>query len=215
MIRVAGFCLAIGAFGGTALAGPDYTASDIIKHFANLSAEANANGAVASPTRSVHIGTEGYGDEDASLALPKTGGHNPITAESSEPVTLQAASQQSAQPKQAAPLRQEYDLLITFELGSDQLTSRAQSNLDEFARALGDPALSGLKFLVEGHTDATGADAYNQSLSENRAASVVRYLQARGISADRLQSRGYGEARPLVADPYSPQNRRVETRILR
>ena len=210
MLRALTFSLVLGLAPGLALAGPDYSAEDIIKHFANLSADRPAGAAVTgSPTRSVFIGTEGYGDKDAPLSIPSTGGHNPITAEQSEAPAVAAAK-----PAPNAR-RQEYDLLITFELGSDKLTGRAQQNLNEFARALGDPALAGLRFLVEGHTDARGGAAFNQELSESRAASVVRYLTARGIPANRLQSRGHGETRPLVGDPYAPQNRRVETRIIR
>ena len=66
---------------------------------------------------------------------------------------------------------------------------------------------------VAGHTDSTGTDAYNQSLSERRAASVARYLQSQGVSGQRVITVGMGESRP-VADNTTPggrqQNRRVE-----
>ena len=51
------------------------------------------------------------------------------------------------------------------------------------------------------------------SLSERRAKAVVSYLSERGVDAAKLQPRGYGQSKPVVADPYSGDNRRVETRI--
>jgi len=66
---------------------------------------------------------------------------------------------------------------------------------------------------VAGHTDSSGSDAYNQSLSERRARSVAQYLQAQGIINERLISIGLGESMP-VADNGSTagkqENRRVE-----
>lgn len=67
--------------------------------------------------------------------------------------------------------------------------------------------------LVEGHTDSTGSDAYNDTLSVARAESVGNYLAAQGVSAGRIDARGYGERQP-IADNQTPQgraqNRRVE-----
>ena len=105
-----------------------------------------------------------------------------------------------------------YDLLITFELDSAALTPQARENLDAFVGALRSRALLPYRFLVEGHTDATGPDDYNQKLSERRAASVVDYLVAKGVDGSRVVARGYGESRPRLSDPEHPENRRVETR---
>ena len=66
---------------------------------------------------------------------------------------------------------------------------------------------------VAGHTDSTGTDAYNQSLSERRAASVARYLQAQGVMPQRLITVGMGEARPVAdngTEAGRAANRRVE-----
>lgn len=67
--------------------------------------------------------------------------------------------------------------------------------------------------VIEGHTDSRGAAAYNQSLSERRAASVRAYLETQGgVDADRLTSRGYGETRPKASNETAEgrqQNRRV------
>ena len=66
---------------------------------------------------------------------------------------------------------------------------------------------------VAGHTDSTGTDSYNQSLSERRAASVARYLQSQGVSGQRVITVGMGESRPVADNSTSTgrqQNRRVE-----
>jgi outer membrane protein OmpA-like peptidoglycan-associated protein len=70
---------------------------------------------------------------------------------------------------------------------------------------------------VYGHTDSTGSDAYNQTLSENRSRTVANYLAARGVSQARIRSQGFGETMP-VADNASEEgrskNRRVEIKIV-
>ena len=75
---------------------------------------------------------------------------------------------------------------------------------------------------IEGHTDAIADDAYNQRLSERRAAAVKDWLAEHGVSAQRMQTYGYGESRPRAAntkpdgsdDPQGrQQNRRVEISI--
>ena len=67
--------------------------------------------------------------------------------------------------------------------------------------------------VIEGHTDSRGAAAYNQSLSERRAASVRNYLETQGgVDAGRLSSRGYGETRPKASNETAEgrqENRRV------
>lgn len=106
-----------------------------------------------------------------------------------------------------------FDLVVKFKYNSDDLEPEAKLNLDEFAKALKDPKLNASSFLVEGHTDATGSASYNLNLSERRANSVVRYLTERGIDTSKLVARGYGQTKPVVADPFSGDNRRVETRL--
>lgn len=106
-----------------------------------------------------------------------------------------------------------FDLVVRFKYNSDVLEPDAKSNLDEFAKALKDPQLAANSFLVEGHTDARGSADYNLNLSERRAKAVVGYLSGRGVDTAKLVPRGYGQSKPVVADPYSGDNRRVETRI--
>jgi outer membrane protein OmpA-like peptidoglycan-associated protein len=107
-----------------------------------------------------------------------------------------------------------FDLLVNFEFNSDKLTPTAKENLDQFAKALRAPQLKGEKFEIDGHTDATGAEEYNLGLSERRANAVVSYLAAQGLDPADLVAKGFGKTKPRVADPYSPENRRVETHLL-
>lgn len=74
-----------------------------------------------------------------------------------------------------------------------------------------------LKIRIDGHTDSRGSAAYNQSLSERRAKSVRDYLVERGIPADRMSSRGFGESKPAAPNdtPENLQlNRRTELTVL-
>jgi OOP family OmpA-OmpF porin len=68
------------------------------------------------------------------------------------------------------------------------------------------------KFVVAGHTDSTGAEAYNQGLSERRAASVKNWLVSNGIAADRLETAGYGETQPKY-DNTTAEGRKLNRRV--
>ena len=70
---------------------------------------------------------------------------------------------------------------------------------------------------IGGHTDDVGADSDNQQLSEARARAVRDYLVDAGVSAERLEYRGYGESRPVEAgtsDAARAQNRRTTVEVL-
>jgi outer membrane protein OmpA-like peptidoglycan-associated protein len=106
-----------------------------------------------------------------------------------------------------------FDLIVTFDFNSDHLTDAAKENLDQFAIALRDSQLAERHFRIDGHTDATGTEQYNLTLSERRAKAVVSYLESKGIDASRLVAKGWGKSQPRVADPFDAANRRVETRL--
>lgn len=114
----------------------------------------------------------------------------------------------------AAQVAAAFDLMVTFEFDSDRLSEQAKANLAEFAKALEDPRLSNVTFSIEGHTDATGDETYNQRLSERRAEAVVNFLRELGADTSRLVVKGFGATSPRVDDPFDPVNRRVETRIV-
>ncbi len=111
-------------------------------------------------------------------------------------------------------------ILVTFAtgllFGFDSATVRpeAQTNLRNLADNLDKYPDSDL--LIVGHTDSVGSDAYNQTLSQRRAAAVAGFLTARGVAGTRLQAEGKGESEPLVSNADEAgrqQNRRVEVAI--
>ncbi len=70
--------------------------------------------------------------------------------------------------------------------------------------------------IIGGFTDSTGAEMYNQELSERRANSVAHYLAKTGVANSRIQSRGFGERYPVASNATvagRAQNRRVEISI--
>ena len=70
--------------------------------------------------------------------------------------------------------------------------------------------------IINGHTDSTGSAAYNQKLSEKRAVSVKNEIVKQGISAERLEAKGYGEEKPIASNKTREgrqKNRRVEAEV--
>jgi outer membrane protein OmpA-like peptidoglycan-associated protein len=71
---------------------------------------------------------------------------------------------------------------------------------------------------IQGHTDDDGDEKYNQTLSERRAKAVLDWLVAHGVSAARLESKGFGESKPIAdntTEAGREKNRRVEFLILK
>ena len=104
---------------------------------------------------------------------------------------------------------------VTFENDSAQLKPESAATLDSVAASL--LAWPEVRVEVEGHTDSTGSDAYNQKLSQKRAESVRDYLVAKGVDASRLSAKGYGEAEPIAdnkSEDGRARNRRVELKKL-
>ena len=69
---------------------------------------------------------------------------------------------------------------------------------------------------IQAYTDSRGSDALNQRISEDRAQSVRTYLVEKGVSADKLTAKGYGEANPVATNDTAEgraQNRRVELAV--
>ena len=95
-------------------------------------------------------------------------------------------------------LRVSFDSDILFPVNSASLSGTARQDLDEFAQVMNDYDQSAI--LVQGHTDATGSEAYNQALSERRAGAVSGHLALRQVDPDRVVAMGYGEAYPVASN---------------
>jgi OOP family OmpA-OmpF porin len=103
------------------------------------------------------------------------------------------------------------DLRVSFVTGSAELTEAGQREAMKFMDALRSPALNGMRFRIEGHTDAVGNRDYNLDLSRRRAQAVVDYLAGKGADRARFDVAGYGFDRPLAGTSASAAaNRRVE-----
>jgi outer membrane protein OmpA-like peptidoglycan-associated protein len=100
---------------------------------------------------------------------------------------------------------------VLFDTGQNSLKPGAGRTIDQLATFMSDHM--DRKVLIEGHTDARGADDYNVQLSERRADAVRDALVQRGISADRIRTVGLGESYPIASNDTTAgmqANRRVE-----
>jgi outer membrane protein OmpA-like peptidoglycan-associated protein len=100
---------------------------------------------------------------------------------------------------------------IEFETGSAFIRAGSYKMLDEIFQSA--VVAEGLKIGVFGHTDHNGSDEVNGPLSEKRAAAVKDYLVRRGLKEDRIETRGFGSAKPVAdnaTDAGRIRNRRVE-----
>ncbi len=103
---------------------------------------------------------------------------------------------------------------ITFATDSAAVNANFYRVLDDVSLVLNEFEKTYVN--VDGHTDSTGSDSYNMTLSQQRAASVAQYLQSRQVMAQRLIVNGYGENAPIADNSTAmgrQQNRRVEIQI--
>jgi outer membrane protein OmpA-like peptidoglycan-associated protein len=111
-----------------------------------------------------------------------------------------------------ASTKPKIDLDIQFDYNSAAISASSVSAVQELGKALSNPGLRGSTFVVEGHTDAIGGEAFNQDLSERRADTIKRYLVDKyGINGTDLVTVGYGKTKPKDPNaPMDPINRRVQ-----
>jgi outer membrane protein OmpA-like peptidoglycan-associated protein len=102
--------------------------------------------------------------------------------------------------------------MVYFQTNRAVIQRRSHGLLDQIGAVLS--ARPDIRLVrVEGHTDSRARDEYNMNLSNQRAAAVREYLVTTGIAAERLQSQGFGETRPIETNATSAgraANRRVE-----
>jgi OmpA-OmpF porin, OOP family len=104
---------------------------------------------------------------------------------------------------------------VTFDVNSANLTSQSLPVLTEIAEGL--KKYPRLKVELQGHTDNSGADAYNLTLSQKRASAVRDYLLQQGVPGSQLTARGYGESQPVDSNATAEgraKNRRVVMFVL-
>lgn len=104
---------------------------------------------------------------------------------------------------------------VFFDTNKHNINTTSAESLQKLARVLAEYPKT--KILIEGHTDSTGRDAYNMTLSQKRAQSVNYFLQENGVAADRLVTKWYGETQPKADNSTAEgraKNRRVELAII-
>jgi OmpA-OmpF porin, OOP family len=107
-------------------------------------------------------------------------------------------------------------LAINFENNSAAIKEDSNAKLDTYAKFL--TTYTNYDAKIVGYTDSRGSAAYNQKLSERRAAAVVEALKARGVDAKQLSSSGMGEENPVADNSTAEgraQNRRIEAELTR
>jgi outer membrane protein OmpA-like peptidoglycan-associated protein len=139
-------------------------------------------------------------------------GTSPSAPMASSPATAPTRGHRSrrAAAAQTASGNLQRDLLITFKVGSTELTDQGRANAQVFAQALKTPELMQSKFQLSGYTDSTGASDKNMDLSQRRADALKTLLVGLGVDGARLTAKGYGAQDFLPGVPTtSPENRRV------
>ena len=104
---------------------------------------------------------------------------------------------------------------IEFVTGSAEITESSKAELDGIYQDV--LTADGCKLEIGGHTDNVGNAGSNQTLSEQRAQSVLNYLQSKGIERNRMSSTGYGASKPIASNNTTAgkaTNRRVEITLL-
>jgi len=104
---------------------------------------------------------------------------------------------------------------IYFPSGKAAITPKAEAKLEGLYKVLSDNPE--LKVEIAGHTDGLGSNRVNLKLSQSRAEAVKTWLEAKGIAADKLVAKGYGEDKPIASNKTRDgraQNRRIEINVL-
>jgi outer membrane protein OmpA-like peptidoglycan-associated protein len=107
------------------------------------------------------------------------------------------------------------DSRVFFDTGKAEIKAEGLTVLDRVATLVKERSVANV--VIEGHTDSTGSPQINQRLSEQRADSVRGGLVARGVSANRFQTKGLASSQPVAdnaTDAGRAQNRRVEIVLL-
>jgi peptidoglycan-associated lipoprotein len=151
----------------------------------------------------------------AMLAGCATNTTNEPAAEASASAKSEPASSTSAaspdRPVSTATESEETDRVVRFAFNSSALDEENTRIVEEHARYL--LANPNAKIRIEGHADERGTREYNLALGERRAKAVAKVLRVLGVGADRIETRSYGEEKPVAMahnESAWAQNRRGE-----
>ena len=163
------------------------------------------DGGRSSEQHPTHVYTSA-GNYSATLTVTDDDG---ATGSASTPIQVASAARAPEPEARRIVLRG-----IGFAFDSARIEAEFEPVLDVAVDEL--KANPAIQVQVAGHTDSTGADDYNQALSERRANWVVDYLVSKGIDRSRLEPAGHGESQPVADNGTNDgraQNRRVELNV--
>ncbi|MEM6530980.1 MAG: photosynthetic reaction center cytochrome PufC [Myxococcota bacterium] len=188
------------------------------EYLASLNDEYLAENESALPT--IRLGDHAGDAPKANCATCHQGAYKPVLGRDMVSMypSLQKAVTYTPKPKVEIKGDQlDISEKVYFETGSAIISERSFLLLDVIADVLtANPAV--LKLEIQGHTDNTGAPQENLTLSGARADAVLNYLVEKGVAADRLVARGYGQTQPRVGNDTEEgreENRRVQFMIKR
>lgn len=158
--------------------------------------------------------SDGDGVVDREDACPNEAGvaaHRGCPEPKPEPAPPPPAPEPAPQaPTTEAPTRLPTEHHVQFPVGQSTLSDSERRNLDAVADYMkAHPAVS---LRIEGHTDNTGPDELNRTLSQERADAVRQYLIQQGIENSRLVAKGYGPDRPIASND-TPEGRSANRRV--
>lgn len=163
-----------------------------------------ASAATSATTMPVAPATAATAASAASAAAPAA------QAASEAPAATAATSPGNANASANAVPAPSLSLAIQFDSNSSRVRPESGPVLGNLVAALLSPELKGIRFAIEGHTDAVGPAARNLVLSQERADEVRLYLVALGVHPSRLKAVGKGATQPVnPLDPLAAENRRV------
>lgn len=165
------------------------------------------------------VAFQSFGRDALLTDLPQVAAPAPVGGDSDQDGVLDSADQCSGTPSGAKVDARGCWVIpgVHFAVDSDQIEPGSRQRFDQEVL----PVLSknpGLRVRIDGHTDASGGEGYNQGLSERRAESVRRELISQGVAADRVETQGFGEGRPAATNDTAEGrriNRRTEINALR
>lgn len=125
-----------------------------------------------------------------------------------KPAPARKSSKSRAAP--VAPRKNAAEMQVLFGNDSAQLDASSMAEVKAWSNLFKSAQFASMKIRIEGHTNAVGDRSHNMDLSQRRARSVMEYMIAQGIPAERIEAVGYGFDRPKARNPRDAQNRRVE-----
>jgi OOP family OmpA-OmpF porin len=158
---------------------------------------------------------DGFQDEDGCPDCDNDGDGVPECPQVVDQCPSKAANTPDGCPEyklvKVTPKKIEIKQTIYFETDNAAVKQVSFALLDEVAEVLKDNPEIHVR--IEGHTDDRGSAEYNMRLSQTRTDAVFRYLVDKGVAAERLEAKGYGEGAPVAdnkTEPGRAKNRRVE-----